>query len=113
MDMTQDEFKATYLGFKSTPKPISYIPYENGTPTNINWVQKGVVTPIKNQGSCGSCWAFSTTGDLEGVYAINKGTLLSFSEQQLVDCSSSYGNMGCNGGEMDNAFEYSIDYGNE
>ena len=74
------------------------------TPSEVNWVTAGAVTPVKNQGSCGSCWSFSTTGGLEGAHQIATGNLVSLSEQQLVDCSTA--NYGCNGGDMGLAYMY-------
>lgn len=76
---------------------------------SINWITKGAVTSVKDQGQCGSCWSFSTTGALEGLYKLTYDKLISFSEQQLVDCSKM--NSGCDGGLMDYAFNYVMENG--
>jgi C1A family cysteine protease len=109
-DYTPAEFKKM-MGYKaSLHKPSNDATHLNDTdlPASVDWRAKGAVTPVKNQGQCGSCWSFSTTGAVEGINQITTGSLLSFSEQQLVDCSGSFGNMGCNGGLMDDAFQYIV-----
>lgn len=73
-------------------------------PDSIDWTTKGAVTPIKNQAQCGSCWAFSTTGSIEGAYQIAGNALTAFSEQELVSCDKV--DDGCQGGLMDNGFKY-------
>lgn len=77
---------------------------------DVDWKALGKVSPVKNQGSCGGCWAFAANGAIESAYLI-KGRTVYLSEQQLIDCSTSYGNNGCNGGWMDSAYQYVIDKG--
>jgi len=112
-DLTKEEFSAMYLGYNGNPNRPRNVVYldERDLPNSIDWRAQGAVVAVKDQGSCGSCWSFSTTGALEGLRFIKNNTLISMSEQQLMDCSSSYGNQGCNGGLMDDAFKYARDKG--
>merc|ERR1712098_710608 len=103
-DLTNEEFSSIYLGFNG--KSVSNVDETVATAASINWVTKGAVQAVKDQGQCGSCWAFSAVASSESAKFLTVGTLGDFSESQLVDCSGSYGNQGCNGGLMDNAFNY-------
>jgi C1A family cysteine protease len=110
-DLTWDEFRASHL----SPSPVRSLPLNTVSlnlediPEEIDWVEKGMVTPVKNQGQCGSCWAFSAVAAMETTYGLGNKKPIDLSEQELVDCSKSYGNEGCNGGLMDYAFKYVID----
>jgi len=113
-DMTPDEFAMTRLGLRprenkpwGTLSSLGKHVRGNATlPASVDWRNKGAVNPVKNQAQCGSCWAFSAIGALEGAWEIATGNLVSLSEQQLVDCSKKQGNMGCQGGMMDGGFKY-------
>lgn len=119
-DMTLQEVKAKYFGYdsqKEQPQETVIMAEDTPVANDIDWVALGAVTPVKNQGSCGADWAFSTTGSLEGLYFLTTGAqkhLLSFSEQQLIDCAAGrYGNQGCTSGLMTNAFQFVIKQGIE
>ncbi|OWM66286.1 cysteine proteinase COT44-like [Punica granatum] len=117
-DLTNEEYRAMFLGTRSDAKRRVMkaraasnryaVDAHDRLPEAIDWRAKGAVNPVKNQGKCGSCWAFSTVAAVEGINQIVTGELISLSEQELVDCDRQY-NSGCSGGLMDYAFQFIID----
>jgi C1A family cysteine protease len=115
-DLTPEEFKSQWVGGYKQLQSFgcgSFSSHGSNLPDSIDWTTKGVVNSIRDQGQCGSCWAFATTANAESVWAISTGKLLDLSEELLVDCASGVGyfNLGCNGGTPDSAFKYMINNG--
>lgn len=107
-DLTEEEFVSKYTGlkFSLTPKTPTKILKSGPNPASVDWREHGLVNDIRFQETCGSCYAYSAIASLESAWAQKTGKLMEFSEQQLVDCSQGFGNDGCDGGWMHNAFKY-------
>jgi C1A family cysteine protease len=117
-DLTTKEFSALYTGAstafrkQSNDCPAPSLKRSLNRPDTLDWRTQNRVGPVKNQAQCGSCWAFSTTGSLEGLASKTSGQIPSFSEQQLVDCTTgTWGNFGCGGGWVQNSFAYVLQKG--
>jgi cathepsin F len=116
MDISRSEFKIRHslnteklAEMKSMMTKAAILSTED-LPESLDWRTKGAVSDVKDQGQCGSCWAFSAVGNIEGLNAIKTGKMVTLAEQQLVDCDHN-GDQGCNGGLMDNAFQYLVEAG--
>ncbi|KAL3741713.1 hypothetical protein ACJRO7_017220 [Eucalyptus globulus] len=116
-DLTNEEFRASYTGYKRRPtrvlssgekKPFKYANF-TAIPAALDWRTRKAVTPVKDQGGCGSCWAFSAVAAMEGITMIKKGKLVPLSVQELVDCDDD--DDGCMGGLIDSAFEFIVSNG--
>ncbi|XP_068853078.1 procathepsin L-like [Aphelocoma coerulescens] len=109
-DLTNQEFNELMSGYipvkREEPAPLFRASAALKAPVKVDWRAKGYVTPVKSQGDCGSCWAFSATGALEGLMFRRTGKLVVLSEQNLIDCTQNLGNAGCRGGRMQPAFQY-------
>ncbi len=109
-DMTISEAMNKFTGMAKDlfggPKRTLYKPPNSKNPKSIDWRKEGKVSPIRYQNSCGACWSFAAVAALETAYAIKTGDLKQFSEQQLLDCTRPFGNTGCSGGWMHNAYKY-------
>lgn len=114
-DLTTEEFQKSYMGFKPSPNSNKQVRIvrraETGADESYDWRDHNAVSEVKDQGSCGSCWAFSAIGNLEGLYAVKTGKILEFSEQELVACDTN--DSGCGGGLMENAFNWLQQNGGE
>ena len=116
-DLTPIEFKEQFTGGLKVEVGsygcATFTSSASGAPVSIDWRKKNAVTSVKDQGQCGSCWTFSSTGASEGAWAIATGDLIDLSEEQLVECATGvqYGSHGCSGGQMEGAFKYLIQNG--
>jgi len=104
LHLSDEEFSSRFFDI-SSDRNRTEVTVSLAAPESKDWVSEGCVTPVKDQGQCGSCWSFSTSGVMEGANCVKSGKLISLSEQQLVSCANKI-NQGCNGGNVDWTFRY-------